>query len=134
MPRQRQKRKMLEPPKFRGYKPFGVTSKKQGYVDLLFEEYEAIKLADYQLLNHKEAGQIMGVSRATFARIYENARRKIAEAMVETKQLRTVLGDVFFDSDWYVCNGCNERFTLKNHKNKENCPTCKSDDLMSLNN
>jgi len=134
MPRQRQKRKMLEPPKFKGYKPFGVTRAKHEYIDLLFEEYEAIKLADYQLLNHKEAGQIMGVSRATFARIYENARRKIAEAMVETKQIRAVLGDVFFDLDWYLCNDCNERFTLKNHKNKENCPTCKSDDLVPLNN
>jgi len=134
MPRQRQKRRLLEPPKFKGYKPFGVSGKQQGYVDLLFEEYEAVKLADYQLLNHKEAGEIMDVSRATFARIYENARRKIAWAMVETKEIRTILGDAFFDSDWYLCNDCNERFTHQEQKDKKNCPTCKSSDLTLLKN
>ncbi|GAO30782.1 DUF134 domain-containing protein [Geofilum rubicundum] len=60
------------------YKPYGHTAENREAVDLLYEEYEALKLADYDFLDHQAASQLMGVSRATFARIYESARRKIA--------------------------------------------------------
>ncbi|GAF05298.1 DUF134 domain-containing protein [Saccharicrinis fermentans] len=80
MPRRKRLRKVVAPPKFQGYKPYGTTGKSTGAVDLLYEEYEAIKLADYDLMNHHEAAVLMGVSRPTFARIYESARRKIAVA------------------------------------------------------
>ena len=79
MPRQIRLRKVVSPPKFKGYKPYGTTCISDEHVELLYEEYEAIKLADYDLMNHQEAAKLMGVSRATFARIYESARRKINE-------------------------------------------------------
>lgn len=71
-------RKVVAPPGFKGYKPYGHTAENREAVDLLYEEYEALKLADYDFLDHQAASQLMGVSRATFARIYESARRKIA--------------------------------------------------------
>jgi predicted DNA-binding protein (UPF0251 family) len=134
MPRHRNKRKIMKPPRFKGYKPYGYPGTNSDPVELLFEEYEAIKMADYQLMNHEDAGRLMGVSRATFARIYENARRKIAKALVETREIKTSMGDIFFDKEWYLCNDCNERFSKKENKNKENCPTCKSEDLTLLKN
>ncbi|TFG89828.1 MAG: DUF134 domain-containing protein, partial [Candidatus Atribacteria bacterium] len=78
MPRPKRLRKIVSPPGFKGYKPYGNRHGMKEHVDLLYEEYEAIKLADYDLMNHQEASKLMGVSRATFARIYESARRKIA--------------------------------------------------------
>ena len=87
MPRRRRLRKVVAPPGFKGYKPYGARGKKSEKVELLYEEYEAIKLADYDGLNHLEASKLMGISRPTFARIYEAARQKIAKALVETREI-----------------------------------------------
>ena len=62
---------MVAPPEFKGYKPYGNSKHKKQLVDLLYEEYEAIKLADFDLLNHLKASELMGVSRPGFASIYE---------------------------------------------------------------
>ena len=88
MPRRKRMRKVVAPPGFRGYRPYGNRHGQKEHVDLHYEEYEAIKLADYDLMNHQQASQLMGVSRATFARVYESARRKIARALVETREIR----------------------------------------------
>src|SRR6056297_646536 len=104
MPRKTQKRKVIEPPNFGGFKPYECNRKNNGSVDLYYEEYEALKLADYNFLKHEDAAEMMGVSRATFARIYENARRKVAMAMVEIKEIKAVNGNAYFENDWYLCN------------------------------
>lgn len=134
MPRRRRLRKVLAPPGFKGYKPYGTNSKTEHFVELLYEEYEAIKLADYDLMNHLDASELMGVSRATFARIYESARRKIAKALVETKEIKTTYGNVWIDKSWYICQDCNTRFTIPKNSDKHNCPLCASEKIEILNN
>lgn len=134
MARQKQLRKILAPPDFSGFKPYGYAKgSKNGLVELLFEEYEALKLTDYVLLDHCESADIMGVSRATFARIYESARRKIAKAFVEAKEIKTVYGNVYFDNEWFLCNDCYTRFKLKEEKINNNCPVCRSANINSIN-
>ena len=49
MPRRKRMRKVVAPPGFRGYKPYGNRHGRKEHVDLHYEEYEAIKLADYDL-------------------------------------------------------------------------------------
>ena len=132
MARKRHRRKILETPKFKGYKPYGEEVKNSGYVELFYEEYEAIKLADYYLLNHEEAGFYMGISRATFARIYEKARRKIAYAMFEVKEIKTVPGHTSFDKQWFLCNDCNKRFTTKELQYRRYCPSCQSNNFNTI--
>jgi predicted DNA-binding protein (UPF0251 family)/predicted Fe-Mo cluster-binding NifX family protein len=63
---------------------------------VLFEEYEALRLADYMGLKHDEAAQKMNVSRPTFARIYESVRKKIAKAFVESRPIHFEVGNAFF--------------------------------------
>lgn len=133
MPRRIRLRKVVEPPRFKGYRPFGVNSKSRKSVDLLYEEYEALRLADYDLLKHDEAAGLMGVSRPTFARIYESARRKIALALVEAKEIKTVFGNAIMDKDWYLCSKCNARFNIPNTMDKETCPACNSKQIELLN-
>ena len=128
MPRRKNLRKVVAPPGFRGYKPFGHRHGVREHVDLLYEEYEAIKLADYDLLNHLEAARLMGISRPTFARIYESARRKIARALVETREIRSSFGNALLDKSWYICEGCHARFTLPSSVNNKHCPMCRSGD------
>ncbi len=129
MPRRRRLRKIVAPPNFKGYKPYGVNTHERLPVELLYEEYEAIKLADYDLLTHLEAAQLMGVSRATFARIYEAARRKVAKALVETREIKTVFGNVELDNSWWVCKRCNARFTIPKTMAECKCPLCGSENV-----
>ena len=133
MPRQRMLRKVVAPPNFKGYKPYGVKNIASEHIELMYEEYEAIKLADYDLLNHEEAARLMGISRATFARIYETARRKIASALVETRVIETVYGNATLDKHWYLCHSCNARFTIPKTLKKLECPLCKSAEIELLN-
>ena len=132
MPRRRRLRKVVAPPNFRGYKPYGSVTNEKEPIELLYEEYEAIKLADYNLMIHQQACEKMGVSRATFARIYEEARRKIAKALVETREIKTVYGYAELDKNWNICDNCQARFTLPKRVKEHACPICKSEEIVSV--
>ena len=132
MPRRTRLRKVVAPPEFKGYKPYGTNKISDEHIELLYEEYEAIKLADYDLMNHKEASELMGVSRPTFARIYESARRKIALAFVEIKEIRTVYGNTQMEENWFLCNACHARFTIPTSLKQDICPMCSSNQIESL--
>lgn len=129
MSRPKRIRKVNNPPHFKGYRPIGL-SEENNPVVINFEEYEAIRLSDYELNGHVEAAQKMGVSRPTYTRIYESARRKVAQAFAEGKAIVFEGGKVYFDSDWYTCNHCGCWF---NHPEKEleihNCTLCGSTNI-----
>lgn len=55
---------------------------------LTLDELEALRLADLEGLYQEQAAERMGISRATFGRVVEQARRKVAEALVGGKALR----------------------------------------------
>ncbi|MFO8001499.1 MAG: DUF134 domain-containing protein [Marinilabilia sp.] len=129
MPRPKTLRKVVKPPDFKGFRPYGFSGHSSGKVELLYEEYEALKLADYDLMNQLEASKVMGVSRPTFARIYESARRKMARALVEVKEIKAVYGEAFLDKNWWICNQCNARFTLPKSAENRGCPVCKTEDV-----
>jgi predicted DNA-binding protein (UPF0251 family) len=57
-------------------------------VSLHMDEVEALRLADYEGLYHEDAAQRMKISRATFGRILDQARHKVAEALLKGKALR----------------------------------------------
>lgn len=57
-------------------------------VVLAVEEYEAIRLMDFQGLTQEEAAAQMGVARATVQRIYAQARHKLSVFLVEGRPLR----------------------------------------------
>ena len=128
-PRIKVLRKVSNPPVIKGFKPYGPESGKQNleFVNLLYEEYEALRLSDYNILNHHQASVMMGVSRPTFTRIYASALHKIAKAFVEGRQISIEGGKVYFDSDWYHCKKCGCYF---NNPEKEkpvaNCSLCGS--------
>jgi uncharacterized protein len=69
-------------------KPAGIPARDLPEVRLGFDEAEAIRLADYEGLYQEAAARSMGVSRQTFGRIVETARRKVADAVLNGKALR----------------------------------------------
>lgn len=113
-------RKMTNPPRFKGYQPVGLLEESIPVV-INYEEYEAIRLSDFEFYNQVDSARAMGVSRPTFTRIYESARRKVAQAFVSGKPIVFEGGKVYFDSDWYSCNTCGCWF---NHPAKEEEVAC----------
>ena len=134
MPRRRKPRKVVAPPGFKGYRPYGVQHSNQKGVTLLYEEYEAIKLADYDKMNHLQASKLMGISRPTFARIYESARQKIATALAESRAIITSYGNAVMDESWNICYRCNARFTVPVRIDIYDCPICGAKDTGSVSN
>lgn len=68
---------------------FGPCGNQQnGEVSISVEEFEAIRLSDYEQLNQEEAAVQVGVSRHTYGRILGSARRAVAEALVTGKTLK----------------------------------------------
>lgn len=134
-PRNKTIRKVVNPPLIKGLKPFGLESGRiiAEPVTLLFEEYEAIRLCDYDLFNQAQASVMMEVSRPTFTRIYASALRKIAQALVEGRTLTIKGGKVYFDSDWHHCRGCDCYFNNPDKDQRvEKCPLCGCRDCQSL--
>jgi predicted DNA-binding protein (UPF0251 family) len=119
------------PPPMEGYKPFGLPMRELESVVLLFEEFEAIRLADYENLTQEEAAQKMNISRPTFTRLYDKARKSIARAFVEGKAIIISGGNYITDDYWYKCQSCNEiMVTIKPTKQ---CRKCDSDDITQIN-
>ncbi|MHC1579558.1 MAG: DUF134 domain-containing protein [Candidatus Alkanophagales archaeon] len=77
-------------PGFRCFAPVGAAT---GEVVLRVEELESLRLKDLLGLDQSEAAREMGVSQPTFHRILKEARRKVADALVNGKVLRIEGGD-----------------------------------------
>jgi len=100
-----------------------VPAKDLDEILLTVDEFEAVRLADYEGLNQRDACAIMKVSQSTFNRILALARKKIAQGIVEGQVLRIeggryVLGD---GSGGLQCTDCDYRLDMQ--KDKQNaCP------------
>ncbi len=119
-PRNKQNRRLVSPPVLKGFKPIGVPYSDTSVVTILYEEYEALRLADYSGLKQEEAARLMNVSRPTFTRIYSGCLRKIARAFTEGTSIVIEGGDVEFDRQWYRCRSC----TIVFHHPGEDLPRC----------
>jgi uncharacterized protein len=69
------------------YKPAGIPARTLEWVYLGLDEFEAIRLLDYDGLDQVKAAELMGISRPTVTRIYASARKKIAAALTEGKAI-----------------------------------------------
>ncbi|MFA5202162.1 MAG: DUF134 domain-containing protein, partial [Bacteroidales bacterium] len=101
MPRPKKLRKINGIPHFKGFKPIG-DQPEEPPVFLNLEEYEAIRLSDFEFLAQEESAKAMNVSRPTFTRIYESARRKVALAFVKGRPIVFEGGKIYFDSKWFT--------------------------------
>ena len=107
-PRPVRLRKISNPPVISGFKPYRnkTVDEKAEAIFLQYEEYEALRLCDHEMLNHHQASVLMAVSRPTLTRIHSKAMQKIAEALVLGKQIIIEGGKIYFDSEWYSCKAC----------------------------
>ncbi|MDD5448213.1 MAG: DUF134 domain-containing protein [Actinomycetota bacterium] len=99
-------------PSYSFFKPRGIPLRELEVVNLSVEELESLKLVDIEGLYHEEAAMRMEVSRSTFHRILKEARRKVAEALVEGKALSIKGGNYILAGDTRIfeCLECGYRW------------------------
>ena len=102
-------------------------------ITLSLDEFEAVRLLDYEGLMQEEAADRMNISRPTLTRIYENARKTIAQAFVEGKMILIDGGNVQFGKQWFRCKRCFKLIGgLENHVRCRNCKTFCIDELTPI--
>jgi len=134
MPRPQKNRKVCNPPKMQGFKPYGIAICETEHIIMQYDEYETIKLVNYDNLPQDEAAERMEVSRPTLTRIYNSALKKIAQAFVEGKSIIIEGGNFEFEKDWYKCKKCFRLIEgLDNHIKCSGCTRYGKDELINLN-
>jgi predicted DNA-binding protein (UPF0251 family) len=96
------------------FKPRGIPAVDLEEVVLTLDEFETIRLADYENLYQEEAAEKMNISRQTFGRIIEAAHKKIADVLLNGKALKIEGGEVAINEP-KPCGRAIRRRADKNH-------------------
>ena len=103
MPRPRKCRKVCRLPLVSEFRPMGGNDR---CVVLTVDEYEAIRLIDKEGFSQEECAGYMQVARTTVQHVYNAARKKLAQALVEGLGIRIEGGNyVLCDEKESQC-GC----------------------------
>lgn len=107
MPRPRKWRKVCCLPDSNRFGPLDSPLSDESVVNMTVDEFETIRLIDLEGLSQEECASQMNVARTTVQWIYSDARKKLAESLVNGKILRIEGGD------YKLCDGegacCNEK-------------------------
>jgi uncharacterized protein len=126
MPRPKYCRKVGCVPDKNYFKPKGIPASLLEEVVLNLDEFEAIRLADYEGLYQEDGAQKMNISRQTFGRIIETAHKKIADVLINGKALKIEGGDVSTEDMKRVrCSQCKREYnSVLSSENAFVCPHC----------
>jgi uncharacterized protein len=108
------------------FKPRGIPSTDLEEVVLSLDEFEAIRLADFEGLYQEDAAAKMNISRQTFGRIIESAHKKLADVLLNSKALKIEGGEVAMEETKSVrCPRCRKMVSSLDISGKEYiCPRC----------
>lgn len=99
MPRPMKRRKVCCLPECRRFGPLDTSSDSQNFVNMTIDEYETIRLIDLEGFTQEECASQMNVARTTVQGIYNEARKKLAESLVNGKVL------VIEGGEYRLCEG-----------------------------
>ncbi len=129
MARPRKDRIVAFNPQISYFKPRGIPLRELTQVELAVDEREAIRLADLLGCSHADAGKQMGVSRATFGRIVQTARQKIADALINGKAINVAGGNYTLKTPTrlFVCCACEVQWEEPFGTGRpKGCPACRA--------
>lgn len=114
------------------FKPSGLPASGMETVTLSMDEFEALRLADHEGLYQEQAAERMGVSRATFGRILDAARKKVVRVLVEGMVLHIEGGNIMSTAEHMgrggncICPACEVRVPHQAGRPcaEERCPQC----------
>ena len=99
MPRPRKCRKVCCLPESSQFGPLGMSCDQEHRIVMTVDEYETVRLIDFAGFTQEECAKQMKIARTTVQRIYNEARKKLAEVLVNGKVLRIEGGD------YKLCDG-----------------------------
>ena len=126
MPRPTKCRRVCHYPQTAEFRPADADAT-QPPIILNVDEYEAIRLIDREGLSQEQCSERMQVARTTVQRVYESARKKIADALVDGRSLRIEGGD------YRLCDGhgcAQERCVVQQVQKQYN--TSKGENIMRV--
>lgn len=127
MPRKVKCRKVCHYPQTLEFLPQNNNAEQEPIV-LTVDEYEAIRLIDRRGMSQEQCAAFMQIARTTVQRIYETARKKLADFVVEGRPLRIEGGDFRLCKGSSTGCGCVDCFKQKLYeKYKE-----KGEDIMRI--
>ena len=132
MPRPQFNRIVHEPPLYSDFKPIGVRAQNLEQIVLTLDEFEAFRLADQLGLSHALAADEMEISRSTFSRLIEKARKKVADFIIQGKALTIGGGTVHFRVNIIQCKDCGHMFKTNFKESITECPSCHSKSIVNL--
>ncbi|MEA5060710.1 hypothetical protein SDC9_111246 [bioreactor metagenome] len=109
MPRPRKWRKVCRLPKASEFAPLIEKSASLAPVTITVDEYETIRLIDNEGFTQEECSGYMKIARTTVQQVYNNARKKLAHALVEGLPFKIEGGDYLLcdgKEAYCGCGGC----------------------------
>lgn len=110
MARPRKLRRVCFLPKEVEYGPMNSQINNEKIIIMTVDEYETIRLIDLEGMTQEECSDRMNVARTTVQRIYFDARKKLADSLVNGLILKIEGGDFKLCSEGgphYGCGRCN---------------------------
>ena len=123
MPRPRKWRKVCSLPGSNEFGPKGGAFSAETTVCMTVDEYEALRLIDYQGFTQEECGEYMKIARSTVQQIYNDARKKLSCCLVEGKSLKIDGGDYTLCDGKEThcgCGGCRKHRRCAENNTEEN--------------
>lgn len=97
MPRPPKCRRICFSPQYDSFCP--ENGRKDDTITLTLDEYEVIRLVDLEKRTHEQCSEQMDISRTTVTEIYESARYKLAQCIVNGKRL------IITGGNYRICEG-----------------------------
>jgi predicted DNA-binding protein (UPF0251 family) len=122
-------------PQITYFKPSGVSSANLEEERITVEEAEAIRLKDLEELELEDCAYRMNISRTTFSRILNSARKRIADALLSGKAIRIEGGNFKMAVSRYRCINGHEWDVSYEAMEKEQprfCLTCNTRHIIPL--
>lgn len=109
------------------FKPAGIPMRMLDEVCLSVEEAEALRLKDLEDLDQEQCAERMNISRPTFQRVLESARKKVADVLLNGKAIRIEGGNFEMAAIRYRCQNGHEWDVPLDKAQSETaqpCPIC----------
>ncbi|RKD21405.1 Predicted DNA-binding protein, UPF0251 family [Caminicella sporogenes DSM 14501] len=119
MPRPRKRRRVCGLPDFTMFGPVKEMVNSEDIITMTVEEYEVIRLMDLEGLDQERCAERMEVARSTVQRMYSDAKKKIADSLVNGKVLKIEGGDYILCCDDVKKGKCTPCFRRR-HRHRGN--------------